>query len=260
MKRTFLHLHQEQRSKPFLLLEIGMLGLRLHSIDARQRPIRIALLREESLVSSSTQALLEKARSILDGIFPIRDLAIVMNSPAIRHQIICIPLLSAAERQKILLNEMKYSSASEEAPAITTFWSAGKMKDKATLKEYVLCAQLPRSIADGLIAVIRRKNFNLLGFTSHAQMVSHILKEHPLDGGRNIAMIEVNEREGSVSLFRSNIWNMDRHFLIGRSGAPYEARIPPHLDSEKLKLEVGRALQYFKQQVRNENIDHIFEL
>jgi hypothetical protein len=51
---------------------------------------------------------------------------------------------------------------------------------------------------------------------------------------------------------------MERHFIITGAGHSTESQALSEIDAEKLKLEVGRALQYFKQQVRNENIDRIF--
>ena len=122
----------------------------------------------------------------------------------------------------------------------------------------MLCAEMNRSVADGLIAVVQEKKFNLIGFTSYAQMVSRLLKECRIDGNLNVALLEADDREGSITLFHSNIWNMDRHFLIGGSNVPFDSQEFPALDAEKVKLEVGRALQYFKQQVRNENISQIF--
>jgi hypothetical protein len=51
---------------------------------------------------------------------------------------------------------------------------------------------------------------------------------------------------------------MDRHFLLGGAMLSSAERDLSELDAEKLKLEMGRALQYFKQQVRSENISQIF--
>jgi hypothetical protein len=45
--------------------------------------------------------------------------------------------------------------------------------------------------------------------------------------------------------------------LISAAGTFPEKESPASFDIEKIKLEVGRALQYFKQQVRNENIGRI---
>lgn len=258
MKRNLFHFRQQRHSKPFLLLEIGTLHLRLHSIDTGRKPIGVATLREELLTPGESLALLEKIRSILDTDSEVRDLAIVMNSPAIRHQIIGLPHLSAAERQRILLREMKHIPAPGETQGIVSHWSAGRLKEQSATKEYLLCAEINRSIADSLIAVAQEKHFDLIGFTSHAQMVSHLLRECRVDSKLNVALLEASDREGSITLFHSGIWNMDRHFLIGGANTPFDSQIPEGLDEEKVKLEVGRALQYFKQQVRSENINHIF--
>jgi hypothetical protein len=258
MRHKLFHLHQARYSKPFLLLEIGMLHLRLHAINAGRNPISVNTLREEFLTSADMPLLLETVTKVLDTDSAIRDLAIVMNSSAIRHQILCTPHLSAAERQKILRHEMKISSAPGETQGILSHWFAGKIKQPDTTEEYALCAEMNPAVADGLIKTIQGKKFELIGFTSHAQMVSNLIKECGMDGNLNAALLEVNDREGSITLFRSNIWNMDRHFLIGSSTTPFNIQDPAGMDAEKLKLEVGRALQYFKQQVRNENINQIF--
>ena len=63
--------------------------------------------------------------------------------------------------------------------------------------------------------LVQEMKFNLIGFTSHAQMASHLLKECRGGNKLNIALLEVGDREGSLTLFQSNIWNMERHFLIG---------------------------------------------
>jgi hypothetical protein len=258
MKGKLFHFHHERNSKPFLLLEIGLLHVRLHSIDGGKKPIGVATLSEETLTPGDIPLLLETVRKILDTESSVRDLAIVINSPVIRHQVIGLPHMNASERQKVLMHEMKHINAADDAPGIISHWTAGKVKEQDITKEYVLCAEMNRSIADNLIAVVGEKKFNLIGFTSHAQAVSSLLKECPLDGNLNVALLETNEREGSITLFHSGIWNMDRHFLIGGSSALAESRTNLGLDAEKLKLEVGRALQYFKQQVRSENINHIF--
>lgn len=257
MKYNFFHLHQERRSKPFILLEIGLLRLRLYEVDAAKEPIRINLLREEFLSMGDGTQLLETVRTVLNTDTAIRDLAIVMNSPAIRHQILSIPQMSRSERQKILQQEMKHSSPSKETSGSASFWSAGKTKEQDTTIEHVLCAELNQSIANDLITVAHENNFNLIGFTTYAQMATKLLKECRLDEKLNVALLEVSDREGSITLFQSNIWNMDRHFLISSAGIPSDVLELPAPDAEKIKLEVGRALQYFKQQVRNENIGHI---
>jgi hypothetical protein len=260
MKYKFFHLHQERRSKPFLLLEIGLFHIRLYTVDAAKEPIRIDLLREEFLSLGDSTQLRETVRNILNTDTAIRDLAIVMNSPAIRHQILSIPQMCRSERQKILQLEMKHSSPSKETSGSVSFWSAGKTKEQNTTKEHVLCAELNQSVVNDLITAARENNFYLIGFTTYAQMATKLLKECRLDGKLNVALLEVSDREGSITLFQSNIWNMDRHFLISSAGIPSDVLELPALDAEKIKLEVGRALQYFKQQVRNENIGHIIIL
>jgi Tfp pilus assembly PilM family ATPase len=257
MKYKFFHTHQERRSKPFILLEIGLIRLRLHAVDAARAPIRITLLREEFLSPGDSNQLLETVQNVLNTDTAIRDLSIVMNSPAIHHQILRIPQMSRSERQKILQLEMKHSSPSREISGTVSFWSAGKTKEQNSTSEHVLCAELSQSVVNDLITAAREKNFNLIGFTSYAQMATKLLKECRLDGKLNVALLEISDREGSIMLFHNNIWNMDRHFPIGSARIPSDVQELPELDAEKIKLEVGRALQYFKQQVRNENIGHI---
>jgi hypothetical protein len=249
--------YRKKHSRVFLLLEIQVLSVRLHRIDTTREPAGITLLAERSLPPGDVAVLVEKIRDILPADSDVRDMAIVMNSPAIRHQAVSIPPMSLAERQKVLMRETKQPFGSTHAPGAISFWSAGKTKHEDVTREHVLCAELPRTTADDLIAAVRERNFNLIGFTSHAQMVSHLLKECSPDSKANVALLEVNEHEGSVTLFHSNIWNMDRQFLIG-TGNVSELEDTTELDAEKLRLEVGRALQYFKQQVRNENIGKIY--
>jgi len=248
----------ERRLRPFVLLEIGMLHIRLHSVEAAKDPIRIQLLREQSLTPGNISQLMQAVENMLDVQTDIRDLAIVMNSPAIRHQILSIPHMNRTERQRVLQFETKnLSPAGEEAGAIA-FWSAGKIREQDALREKVLCAVMQKSVADGLIEMARAKNFRMIGLTSYAQMASQLLKECRPGGGSNSALLEVSAHRGSITLFHSNIWNMERHFLIGGTSVPPEAQELSEPDAEKLQLEVGRALQYFKQQVRNENISQIF--
>jgi hypothetical protein len=258
MRHTLLRAYEERRLKPFLLLHIGVLHVRLYAVDAGRRPIHITLLREESLAPGDAILFLETVKKVLDTATPIQELAIVLNSPSIRHQILCLPPLSATERQNILQFEMKNSSAPGDPPGMTSSWSAGKVKEHEAVKEYVLCAELPKSFAEGIVAAVVEKKFTLIGFTSHAQMVSLLLKDtRQLEGNNNVALLEVNEREGSITLFRSNIWNMDRQFNMGTPSALADFESAAGLDADKLKLELGRAIQYFKQQVRSENIHHI---
>jgi hypothetical protein len=258
MKHRIFHLSQERRPKPFVLLEIGMLHLRLQAIHAEKDPVRIAVLREEFLTPGESAHLLDMVRNMLEVDTEIRDLAIVINSSAIRHQILSIPPMSKAERQKVLQMDMKTSSPLRESPGTFSFWSAGKIKDQDTVREQVLCAEINQTLADGLIAAARNRNFKVIGFTTYAQMASQLLKECRLEGSQNIALLEASDREGSITLFHSNIWNMDRHFLLGGALLASPEQNLSELDAEKLKLEIGRALQYFKQQVRSENISQIF--
>ena len=257
LKYRIFHKPQERRPKPFLLFEIGMLRLRLHVIDGTRDPVQISLLREAFLTPGDGTHLLDVVREALDVETQIRDLAIVMNSPSIRHQVVSIPHMSQAERQKVLRLEMKNSSPSKSLSGAFSSWSAGKFRDQGVDREQVLCADINQAIADSLISAVREKNFTLIGFTSYALMASQLLKECRLEGSRNIALLEVSDREGSITLFHSNVWNMDRHFLLGGGSRSAEGIELSELDAEKLKLEVGRALQYFKQQVRSENISQI---
>jgi hypothetical protein len=255
MKNAWIKFRRRRRAKPFLLLEIGMVHVRLHEVDASRHPISVNLIREESVFPGDVSALMEAAKTVLDASSEIHDLAIVMNSPAIHHQVAAIPPMNSAEREKIVRMEMKRSIPSEGA-GVVSFWPAGKIKENGSIKEYLLCAEMPRATSEALISAAKEKKFNLIGLTSHPQIASHLLKECPLDGVSNLALVEVNENEGSITLFHSNIWNMERQFLIG--GAIPGIETPAALDADKLRLEVGRALQYFKQQVRNENISQIF--
>jgi hypothetical protein len=256
MKRAWFDFRRERRSKPFLLLEIGMVNIRLHAVDASKAPVSVSLLQRESVFPGDVSALIEAAKTVLESASEIRDLAIVINSPSVHHHIISIPPMNPAEREKIVGLEMKRLTPPGEG-AVVSFWPAGKVKENGSIKEYVLCASMPSALTEALIAAAREKKFNLIGFTSHPQLASHLLKECRLDNVSNTALVEVNENEGSITLFHSNAWNMERQFLLG-SGVLPEIETPPALDADKLRLEVGRALQYFKQQVRNENISQIF--
>jgi hypothetical protein len=258
MRSLFYRRQEERRSKPFLLLHIGVLHVRLYSVDAGRDPIHTAMLREESLAPGDTTLFFETVKKVLDVATEYRDLAVVLSSPNIRHQILWLPPLSASERQKILPLEMKRASIPGDPPGTVSCWSAGKVKDPESIKEYILCAELPHSFAEGIIQAASEKKFTLIGFTSQAQMVSLLLKETGVEANKNVALLEVNEREGGITLFRSNIWNMDRQFFMGAIPPLADLEFSTSLDNDKLKLELGRAIQYFKQQVRSENIHHIF--
>jgi hypothetical protein len=249
---------KERRLKPYLLLEISVLRLRLYSIDTSLNPIGINLLNEEPLQPGDVSVLIGTIKKILSTETVIRDLAIVLNSPMIHHQIIEIPPLNASRREKVLEMEVRNASTSNETPGAVSYWSFGKIKGPETVKEYVLCSILSPAIAEAMPAAVQEKDFNWIGFTSHAQIAIHLLKESRPEKNANAALVEVNTDEGSVSLFHGNIWNMERHFLLGASGISANDTASGDLNLEKLKLEVGRALQYFKQQVRNENISQIF--
>jgi len=257
MKHNFFRATQERRSKPFLLLEIGMLHIRLHWIDAAKDPVRIKVLREESMTPGDGTHFPDMIRRVLDVHTEERDLAIVLNAPSVRHQILSIPHMSRAERQRVLRLEMKNASPMRESPVAFSWWSAGKIRDQGAVREQVLCAEVSQPVADNLIAAAREKNFKLIGFTSYAQMASHILKECKVEDARNVALLDARDREGSITLFHSNVWNMERHFLLGGASVSRDLQELSEFDAEKLKLEVGRALQYFKQQVRSENISRI---
>ncbi len=231
--------------------------MRLHAVDATRPQIGVTLVGQEPLIPGDSADLVESAKKLLDADSEIRDLAIVMNSPVIHHHIIPIPSMSSAEREKIIRLEMNRFTSPGEAAGVLSFWPAGKIKENGLIKECVLGAIMPSAFSEALISVIQEKKLNLIGFTTHPQITSHLLKECRLNSVSNLALVEVNEHEGSVTLFHSNIWNMERPFLLG-SSAPPGTETPTALDMDKLKLEVGRALQYFKQQVRNENISQIF--
>ena len=258
MKQKIFKLQNERRAKPFLLLEIGQQSLRLHKIENSQDPIEIMLLREEELPHGAQSILAEKVSALLEVESDLRDLAIVMNSPAIRQYMIGIPPMGVAEREKVLALEMKRLSDGNDESCAFSSWSAGKIKEQGATKEFFLCADIPQNLVNSLIAVVQEKKLNLIGFTSHSQIVSLLLAQCKLEGIQNTALLEINQHTGSIAIFHANIWNMDRHFLIGNSSVPAETTSFGAPNFEKLKLEVGRALQYFKQQVRNENINQIF--
>jgi hypothetical protein len=165
--------------------------------------------------------------------------------------------VSSTEREKIVRLEMKRFGSPGETSGVVSFWPAGKIKEDGLIKEYVVGATIPRILAEALISATQEQKFNLIGFTSHPQIAAHLLKECRITDASNVALVEVNESEGIITLFHSNIWNMERQFLLGNNAIP-GAEKSAALDVDKLKLEVGRALQYFKQQVRNENISRIF--
>jgi hypothetical protein len=258
MNIRLFHTKGERRSQPFVLLEIGMLYTRLHYVEAAKNPVCTTLLREECPAPGEGMNLMQMVRNVLNTDTAVRDLAIVINTPAIHHQLLSIPYMRKESRQKVLQFEVKQSSSQREEQGKISFWSAGKMKEQGATREQVLCAELNQSIVDGLMAAAREKNFQLIGLTSYAQMASHLLKECPSDDGHNVALLEVSEHEGSITLFHANVWNMERHFLITSTGQSMESQTLCESDAEKLRLEIGRALQYFKQQVRNENIDCIY--
>jgi hypothetical protein len=258
MSLQLFRTHGERRHKSFLLLEIGMLHTRFYLIEAAKTPICTTLLREECPAPGDGMNLMLMVRNVLDAGTSIRDLAIVINTPAVHHQLLSIPQMKKDERQRVLQFELKQASSSREDQEKISFWSAGKTKEQDVVREKVLCAELAQLIIDDLIALVQELNYQLIGFTSYAQMTSHLLKECPLSENQNAALLEVGEREGSISLFHAKVWNMERHFILsGDASSPDEPSLSP-MDAEKLKLEAGRALQYFKQQVRNENIDRIF--
>jgi hypothetical protein len=195
----------ERRSKPFVLLEISMLYTRLYLVEAAKNPICTTLLREECPAPGEGMNPMQLVRSILDTDTTVRDLAIVINTPAIHHRLLSIPLMKKEERQKVLHYEIKPSAASNEEQGKISFWSAGKIKEQDVVREQVLCAELNQAMVDGLVAAAREKNFQLIGFTSYAQMTSHLFKECPLDGSHNVALLDVSDHEGSITLFHSDI-------------------------------------------------------
>jgi hypothetical protein len=257
MKHAWFSYGKERRSKHFLLLEIGIAKVRLYAVNAVHTPLNVSLVAEESVSPGDIAALVDAAKRVLDANSAIRDLAIVMNSPAIHHHLITLPSVNSTEREKIVRLEMKRFASSGETSGVVSFWPAGRIKDNGLIKEYVLGAEMPRTLIEAFISAAQEKKINLIGFTSHPQMAAHLLKECRLASVSNVAFVEVNENEGIITLFHSNIWNMERQFLLGSNAIP-DAEKPATLDMDKLKLEVGRALQYFKQQIRNENISQIF--
>jgi hypothetical protein len=92
-------------------------------------------------------------------------------------------------------------------------------------------------------------------------MVCMLLREIEGEPNQNVALVEIGQQEGGITLFRRGIWSMERRFLtsspLSLLASETEAAEPVPMDQEKLLLEIGRTLQYFKQQFRNENIGQI---
>jgi hypothetical protein len=89
-------------------------------------------------------------------------------------------------------------------------------------------------------------------------MVCHLMRDADAGDVPNVALVEVNEWDGMITLFRAGVWAMERRFLTGNPAdrlAEREAEKPS--DFGQLLLEMGRAFQYFKQQFRNEIIGRI---
>jgi hypothetical protein len=89
-------------------------------------------------------------------------------------------------------------------------------------------------------------------------MVSHLMRDADVGDVPNVALVEVNEWDGMITLFRAGVWTMERRFLTGNpTGRLTDTDAAQPTDLGQLLLEMGRAFQYFKQQFRNENIGRI---
>jgi len=248
-----------RRSKPFLLLDVRPLSLCLYWVQAQRDPIQLGLLAEVAVVPKDMNSTLTAISGIVSGNLPCREIAVVMNSPLIHHQTVSIPPMRAEERKRVLQQEMKHAGSSLQDQDTLSFWSFGKQIDAGRVMEKVLCAQMPRHLANEIVEVLEQKNLQPIGLTSHSQMVCHLLREANITDIANVALVEVNEWDGMITLFRSGVWSMERRFLTGNPAGRSKATmgVQPEVDLGQVLLEMGRAFQYFKQQFRNENIGRI---
>ncbi len=251
-----------KKTTPFLLLEIGLLSARLHCIEPNLKPIRIRQLGETPLEPGDFNSMLTALNRLLAPDLPCREIAIVIVSPSIHHQLVTLPPMKGSQREVVLRRELKRFETPLEEQEQLSFYSFGRWQEEDRLIEPILCAQIPKGLVQSILKTLRAKELHPIGFTSHAQMVCHLMREKLFSPGENTALVEVNSLEGCISLFRRGIWGMERRFLVGRSAVDSAEAMSDQasgeMDEEKLLLEIGRTLQYFKQQYRNENISQIF--
>lgn len=172
-----------------------------------------------------------------------------MNSTQIYHQVISIPPMKRLERERVLQREIEQTAKTDEQELVS-FWSAGQRKTEDTIQEKILCCKIPRFLADVIIGTLSGKDLNFIGFTSYTQMICHLATDQKAGPSRNLAMLEISDREGSITLFADGLWLMERRFLVGVCA-------DSNLDKEKLLLEVERALRYFRQQMPQESLERI---
>src|SRR2546427_6127014 len=191
-----------RRRKPFLLLDVRPLSLRLYWVQAQRDPIQLRLLSEVAVVPKDMNSTLTAMSEIVSGELPCREIAVVMNSPLIHHQTVSIPPMRVDERKRVLQQEIKRAGSSLQDQDIFSFWSFGKQIDAGRVMERVLCAQMPRHLANEIVEVLEQKNLQPIGLTSHSQMVCHLLQESNVVDIPNLALVEVNEWDGMITLFR----------------------------------------------------------
>ncbi len=247
-----------RRNRPFLLLDVRPLNLHLYSVEAQCDPLRLRLLAELTIVPRDMNSTLTAIREVLSGNLPFREIAVVMNSPLIHHQTVSIPPMRGEERKKTMQREMSRAGSPGKEQAAFSSWSFGKQQEAGRVVERVLCAQIPKHLAEAIVEVLEQKGLQPIGLTSHSQMVCHLMRDADAGDVPNVALVEVNEWDGMITLFRAGVWAMERRFLTGNPAerlADREAGQPT--DFGQLLLEMGRAFQYFKQQFRNEIIGRI---
>jgi hypothetical protein len=258
MMLSWLPSSSHRRKKPFLLLDARPLNLHLYSVEAQQDPVRLRLLSELAIVPRDMNSTLKAIDEVLSRDLPFREIAVVMNSPLIHHQMVVIPPMREEERRRILQREInRVGNPSREQDAFS-YWSFGKQQEAGRYVERVLCAQMPRHLADAVVEVLEQKNLQPIALTSHSQMVCHLMRDADVQDVPNVALVEVNEWDGMITLFRAGVWTMERRFLTGNpTGRLTDHESEQPTDLGQLLLEMGRAFQYFKQQFRNENIGRI---
>ena len=255
------HLPWGKTAQPFLLLELGLLSTKLHAIEPRQYPIRVQQINEVPIQPGDFNSQLTAINQLLSADFPCREIALVVNSPSIHHQLATLPPMKTADREIVLRRELKHFETPLEEQEIFSSHSFGRYQEEDHLVEHILCAQIPKGLVESILEVLQNKGLQPMGFTSHTQMVCHLLRGHTSSLQENTALVEINSMEGGITLFRQGVWAMERRFLVNRPTVEFGDAIdvePEEMDREKLLLEIGRSLQYFKQQFRTENIDQIF--
>jgi hypothetical protein len=255
---SWLPSSSHRRNKPFLLLDARPLNLHLYSVEAQRDPIQLRLLTELAIVPRDMNSTLTAVSEVLSGDLPFREIAVVMNSPLIHHQLVSIPPIRGEERRRILQREMNRLGSPSKEENVSSFWSFGQQQEAGRVMERVLCAQMPRHLAEAIVEVLEQKNLQPIALTSHSQMVCHLMQDVDVGGVPNVALVEVNEWDGMITLFRAGVWTMERRFLTGNpSGRLADIKAVQPTDLGQLLLEMGRAFQYFKQQFRNENIGRV---